>query len=174
MRPTTTYHAILPYIMTVSAVEEYTTEPSLSRTDVVISNCVWAGEDVYGISGMEKSLVCAKVDGSLRLFQRVSFNGYATIGKESLADTLQFQGHIASLTLSGIGTVSGATASSLFETLLHQASYESSGSLNTEDTLLITLDNGLCAQMLLKDDRLSACGVWSCPEFVEAFRNAVR
>ena len=40
-------------------------------------------------------------------------------------------------------------------------------------SLLIELDNGLTVQMSVRDENLSACGTWSCPEFFEAFEEAV-
>ena len=156
-------------------VEEYTTEPSLSDTDIVSSNCVYAGQDVYSIPGLENTFVCSNVDGVLRLFHRVSFNGHSTVGRESLGDTLQLSGHIRSISLSGIGTVTdSATAENLFKTLIQTASYQSSGSINATSVLTITLNEGFSAQMLVADDRLAACGVWSCPEFIEAFQDAVK
>ena len=35
-------------------------------------------------------------------------------------------------------------------------------------------DNGLTVQMAVKDDKLSACGTWSCPEFIDAFTDAMQ
>lgn len=157
----------------VGTVEEYTTEPALSGTDVVLSNLCTPGTEVYAISGMGGTLVAAQVDGVTRAFQRVSFNGSALVGGEGLGDTLQIAGHVTMLELSGVGTVSdAATASTLVDTLLRNASYESSGSVSGNQSLLIALDNGLTIQMAVKNDKLSACGTWSCPEFFDAFAAA--
>ncbi|MCR4883849.1 MAG: hypothetical protein K6A68_09780 [Clostridiales bacterium] len=158
----------------IGKVQEYTTEPSLSDTGIICSNCVNAGDDVYAYNGLSGTFVCAKVNGELRLFQRVSFNGHATIAHESLSDTLQLSGHIVSLSISGIGSVSdSAVAEELFSKLVQNASYESSGSIQTSSVLTINLKEGISAQMLVSDDRLAACGVWSCPEFISAFKSAV-
>lgn len=155
-------------------VEEFTTEPSLSDTGIISSNCVTAGEEIYEFNGMGGTFVCARVNGDMRLFQRVSFNGHATISRESLSDTLHLAGHISSMSLSGVGTVSdSALAENLFSTLTRSASYESSGSIQASSVLTITLKEGISAQMLVSEDRLAACGVWSCPEFIHAFQAAV-
>ena len=71
-----------------------------------------------------------------------------------------------------MGSVSGSECEALFATLLDCASYESSGSVSGKQTLLISLDNGLALQLAVKNDKFSACGTWSCPEFFEAFEDA--
>ena len=155
----------------IATVSEFTTEPSLSGTDVVLSNAATSGTAVYAISGVnENTLVAAKVNARVRLFQRVSFNGNALRGAEQLADTLSLSGRVIAMELSGVGTVTDpAACESLMATLLSCASYESSGSISSKKALLIELDNGLVLQMSVKGDNLAACGIWSCPEFFEAF-----
>ncbi|MBQ8201077.1 MAG: hypothetical protein IJZ74_04840 [Clostridia bacterium] len=155
---------------TVGTIAEFTTEPSLSGTDVVLSNAVAFGQPVYEIRGMADTLVTAEVNGQMRLFQRVSFNGNARRGSESLADTLEVSGRVIAMELSGVGTITDpGVCSRLLETLFDCASYESSGSISSRQSLLIELDSGLVVQMAVKSDRLAACGTWSCPEFFEAF-----
>lgn len=159
----------------LGTVAEYTTEPSLSGTDVILSNVAAQNSDVYAISGMGSTLVAAQVNGEYCVFQRVSFNGFALRGSETLADTLQLAGHITAMELSDVGTIANAaTCESLFATLVSCASYESSGSLSGNQSLLIALDNGLTVQLTVKNDKLAACGTWSCPEFFEAFAAAVQ
>ncbi|MBP3648599.1 MAG: hypothetical protein J6K73_02335 [Clostridia bacterium] len=159
----------------LGTVAEFTTEPSLSGTDVLLSNKVSQGSEVYAISGMGGTLVAAEVDGSYRVFQRVSFNGSALRGSEDLADTLQLGGHIISMALSDVGTVTDKdVCESLFATLIDCASYESSGNVSGKQSLHIELDNGLTVQLTIKNDKLSACGTWSCPEFFEEFEDAIQ
>ncbi len=159
----------------LGTVAEYTTEPALSDSSIILSNCSEAGTEVYGISGMSGTLVAAKVDGVTRLFQRVGFNGTALNGNESLSDTLQIAGHVTAMELSDVGTITdGNTISSLLTTLFSNASYKSSGSVSGSQSLLLTLDNGFTVQLAVKDDRFSACGTWDCPEFFEAFAAAVQ
>ena len=155
----------------VATVSEFTTEPSLSGTDAVLSNAAAYGTAVYALRGVAASTcVAAEVDGHMRLFQRVSFNGNALRGSERLADTLAVSGKAVSLELSGVGTITDpAACDALLSTLLGSASYVSSGSLSSRQALLIELDNGLVLQMAVKGDRFAACGVWSCPEFFEEF-----
>lgn len=157
----------------VASISEFTTEPSLSGTDVVLSNAVTSGSDVYSISGVSSdTLLAAEVDGRMRLFQRVSFNGNALRGSEDLADTLAISGQVAAMELSGVGTVTDpAACEALLSLLLSDASYESSGSVSSKQSLLIDLNNGLVLQLAVKGDKLAACGVWSCPEFFESFED---
>ena len=155
----------------VATVSEFTTEPSLSGTDAVLSNAADSGAKVYAIQGVSSdTLVAAKVNGRMRLFQRVSFNGNALRGKEKLSDTLAVSGQVIGMELSGVGTVTDpAACESLLATLFGNATYESSGSITSKQALLIEMSNGLVLQMAVKGDNLAACGVWSCPEFFEAF-----
>lgn len=157
----------------LGTVAEFTTEPSLSGTDTVLSNTVEFGKEIYAIRGMGDTLIAAEVDGRMRLFQRVSFNGNALRGRESLSDTLQIKGRVIAMELSGVGTITDpAVCEKLLSTLFSCASYESSGSVSSRQSLLMELDNGLVLQMAVKNDSLAACGVWSCPEFFEAFEEA--
>ena len=159
----------------LGTIAEYTTEPALSDVNVILSNCSEAGSEVYEISGMGGTLVAAKVDGTMRAFQRVSFNGTALTSSESLADALQISGHVTAIELSDVGTVTDSdTIASLLSTLFSNASYKSSGSVSGSQSLLFTLDNGFTVQLAVKDDRFSACGSWDCPEFFEAFSAAVQ
>lgn len=155
----------------VASIDEFTTEPSLSGTDVTLSNAAASGAAVYGISGVSAdTLVAAEVNGHMRLFQRVSFNGNALRGKEKLSNTLDIAGRVIAMELSGVGTVTDPdTCAVLFATLTDNASFESRGSISSRQALLIELDNGLVLQMAVKGDSLAACGVWSCPEFFEQF-----
>lgn len=158
----------------LGTVASFTTEPALASTDVLMSNKVSSGTEVFEISGMGGTLVAAQLDGVYRVFQRVSFNGSALQGSEGLADTLQIAGHITMMELSGVGTITDSdTAEQLFSTLLSNATFESNGSVSGTQSLLIELDNGLTIQLLVKNDKLGACGVWSCPEFLDAFAEAV-
>lgn len=158
----------------LGTVSEFTREPSLSDTSAVLSNAAAFGSDVYAISGMGDALVCAEVNGTMRLFQRVSFNGNALRGRETLADTLQLEGRIIAMELSGVGTITDpATCETLLDTLLQNATMKSNGSLSSKQALLLETDTGLVLQMNVRGDSLAACGVWSCPEFFEAFEEAM-
>ena len=154
-------------------IETYTTEPSLSDLRGTVSNIAPSGASAYGIRGMEHTLAAAEVDGQMRLFQRVSFNGTALLGDETLSDALPIAGHIREMTLSGVGSVSDTSAcEKLFQVLLDNAEYDSPSALSDAKTLRIVLDNGLSLQMAYSKEKLSACGTWSCPEFIDAFTDA--
>lgn len=157
----------------LGTIAEFTVSPSLSGNNAILSNVAGIGEAVYGVRGMEDTLVAANVNGTLRVFQRVSFNGNALRGRETLDDTLQVKNHVIAMELSGVGVIDDArTCQQLLDTLFSCASYDSSGSINSKQALLMELDNGLVVQMAVSSDRLAACGVWNCPEFIEAFEDA--
>ena len=71
----------------LGTVNEYNVEPALGSGSIV-SNSASQGETVYEIDGFSGALAAAKVNGSTRVFQRVSYAGTATIGNEGLNDTL--------------------------------------------------------------------------------------
>lgn len=159
----------------LGVVELMTDEPALADANALMSNVAAPGETVYEIHGMGGTLVACKVGDSMKLFQRVSFNGNALIGGERLADTLRIGGHVVRMELEGVGEVTDdAALGSLTDTLLGSAAYENAGQVAGSQTLTITLDNGLQVQLLVKGNRLSACGTWSCPAFFEAFAAAAK
>ena len=155
----------------LGTVNEYNVEPALGSGSIV-SNSASQGETVYEIDGFSGALAAAKVNGSTRVFQRVSYAGTATIGNEGLNDTLCSASQVSWMTLEGVGTVEDADAQALMQTLLDNASYQSTG-MSGSGSLHIGLTNGLTLQLLVGDDTVSACGTWSCPEFFESFHEAI-
>lgn len=160
----------------IGQVSEYTDEPALADPNQIISNAVNQGETVYAVDGMGEALVAASVNGEMRVFQRVSFANNAILGSESLSDTLGISGKVIGMELTDVGTVGNESkAAELADILLSSASFaDTAGSQNGNRSLLIQLSNGLFVQMFVKNDTLSACGSWSCPEFFEAFQAAVQ
>ena len=160
----------------IGQVSEYTDEPALADPNQIVSNAVNQGETVYTVDGMGEALIAASVNGEMRVFQRVSFANNAILGSESLSDTLGISGKVIGMELTDVGTVSNeSTAAELAGILLSSASFtDTAGSQNGNRSLLIQLSNGLFVQMFVKNDTLSACGSWSCPEFFEAFQAAVQ
>ena len=157
----------------MGVVSEFNVEPALGSGGVV-SNAVARGESVNAISGMDGALVAANVNGVLRVFQRVSYAGTAIIGAESLSDTLCAPEEAAWIDISGLGRVEDpSTVRSLMETLLTCADYEST-SLSGSNSMQVGLTNGLTLQLLVGEDTVSACGTWSCPDFFEAYQEAVQ
>lgn len=158
----------------LGTVTQYTTEPALAGSDGVMSNVCPSGTEVYSVKGMNGTFVAANVNGKLRVFQRVSFNGSALVGGDRLSDTLNISGHVVMLELSGVGSISDRNVcNQLISTLLSSATYESNSSVQPSQTLIITLDNGLMLQLDVKNEKFSACGTWSCPDFFEAYQNAM-
>ncbi len=154
-------------------VTTFTSEPALASGGIV-SNKVAEGEQVYAVKGMQGAVVAARVDGQLRAFQRVSFGDHALIGGEGLSSTLQAN-RVVALELTGVGTINNAeTARYLMGVLFDNASFLRAGSSETNTSLLIQLDNGLTLQLAVNGERIMACGTWACPEFFEAFDEALQ
>lgn len=159
----------------LGAVEEYTEEPALSSSGKVISNIASLGTEVYSVSGLFGGLVAAEVNGTISPFQRVSFAGNAIYDGENLQSTLGFSSSdVQSVQLSGVGSISdSAKAQELVSLLLNNASYVSPSLGSGSQILQINLKNGAALQMYADDDVYSACGSWSCPDFSQAFANAL-
>ena len=158
----------------LGTVDTFTSEPALAGKSGICSNVVAQGETVYAVNGMNGAMAAANVNGQMRVFQRVSFGDNALVGKESLADTLKAPNAVA-LELSGVGTVNDAsTAQHLVSILVKNASFLRAGGSETNQSLLIQLQNGIVLQMAVNGERLIACGTWACPEFFEAFQEAMQ
>ena len=158
----------------MGAVDTFTSEPALAGKQGICSNAVSQGESVYAIRGMNGALAAANVNGVLRVFQRVSFGDNALVGGEGLSDTLKAS-QVTALELTGVGTIQDAAkAKALLNTLLADAVYLRAGGGETNRSLLIQLENGLVLQMAVNGERLIACGTWACPEFFDAFQEALQ
>lgn len=158
----------------LGTVDTFTSEPALAGKNGICSNVVAQGETVYAVSGMNGAMAAANVNGQMRVFQRVSFGDNARVGKESLADTLKASNAVA-LELSGVGTVNDpAAAQRLVSILVNNASFLRAGGSETNQALLIQLRNGIVLQMAVNGERLIACGTWACPEFFDAFQEAMQ
>lgn len=158
----------------LGTVDTYTSEPALAGKGGICSNTVNAGETVYAVSGMNGALVAASVNGQMRVFQRVSFGDSALLGGEGLKDTLRAS-RVTALELSGVGTIQdAATAQRLADILMNNASFLRAGGGETNQSLLIQLGSGIVLQMAVNGERVIACGTWACPEFFEAFQEALQ
>lgn len=158
----------------LGTVDTYTSEPALADRNGICSNAVAAGETVYAVSGMDGAMVAANMNGQTRVFQRVSFGDNALMGGESLADTLR-AGSAVALELSGVGTINDeATAQRLVNILTSSASFLRSGGSETNQSLLIQLSSGIVVQLAVNGERVIACGTWACPEFFNAFQEALQ
>ena len=160
----------------LGSVRTHTAEPSLASGEAMaagLSNVAAEGTAIYAVGGLPGSTaVAAEVDGSLRLFQRVSYAGVGP-GGLGLEDTFAVRGQVAELTLSGVGTLSGDAANAAMDVLLDRATLKSADATARRQTLTVTLDSGLMLQLGVSGDTLCGCGGWSCPEFFEAFEAAL-
>ena len=138
----------------------------------IVSNTVLQGETVWQVRGMGQSVVAARIDGSLRVFQRVTANGKGT-APGSLAEAIAQNG-VRELSLSGVGRIrDGQKAQQLLNTLLSSASFQGTGCSKTSQVLHIVFSNGVTLQMYVRDNSLASGGTWSCPAFFEQFSQAI-
>ena len=149
---------------TLGTVTEYNVEPVLSQSGIV-SNAAELGETVYAVKGFKGALAAAKVNGTMRLFQRVSYGGRALNKGENLKSTLCDASQVAAIHYGG-KTVSGAADVKKLMNALFEGDYSDAG-FRSGASLQLELKNGLTLQLLVKDDSVSACGTWSCPDFFE-------
>lgn len=157
----------------LGAVTEFNIEPALG-TSGVISNAIACGETVYAVGSRKGALVAAPVNGTLRVFQRVSYAGTAIIGTETLADTLCAADDAAWIEVEGMGRVDDPAAVLRLMTMLLDLSDYQGTAFSNGSSMQIGLKNGLTLQLMTGEDTISACGIWSCPDFFEAFGQAVR
>jgi hypothetical protein len=153
-------------------VEVFTPEPALDAGGAILSNTAAMEAPVYTVTGMGKgAALAAMVNGSPRLFQRVSFSGNALIGNEDLSDTLP--GNPRTMQLSDVGTVSDVKTIARLMDLLLSSSYEGSQNQSSGQALLLQYENGAVFQLAVSGDTFSACGTWANTDFFLAFRAAV-
>ncbi len=154
-------------------VSVFTSEPALDSGSSTLSNVASQGAAVYRVSGMGNSALAAQVNGTARLFQRVSFAGSALVGGEDLADVLPRGA--AALQLSGVGTVTDSSeVARLMDILYSTAVNTGSSSRETGQALLVQYPSGITLQMAVSADTLYGCGAWSSPEFMEEFKAAAK
>ena len=151
-------------------------QPSLASPKEMaagLSNVAEMGAAIYSINGLAKTTaVAAEVDGSMRVFQRVSYAGKGPAGA-SLEDTFGVRGKVKSVELSGVGELTGDKANEVIAVLLDDAALKSADASARRQTLTVTLENGLKLQLGVSGDTVCGCGGWSCPEFFEAFEAAL-
>lgn len=146
---------------------------SLKEMQAGLSNVVAEGAAVYAVKGLDhQTAVAAEVDGSMRVFQRVSYAGRGPSGA-SLEETFSVRGKVKEMTLSGVGTLSGGKANDVIAVLLDEAVLKSADATARSQTLTVTLDSGLKLQLGVSGDMVCGCGGWSCPAFFEAFEAAL-
>lgn len=153
----------------------HTAEPALADQNAwngLLSNAVAEGGMVYMVQGVSpETAITAEVNGGYVLFQRVSFAGRGT-GGQTLEQVLDVRGNVASLTLSGVGSLyDSGKANAMMSLLLENASFYADNSFQGGQSLDIVLTNGLTLQMQIADGVFTACGAWTCAEFFTQFQS---
>ena len=159
---------------TISVVTDQPSLASAADMKAGLSNVAAQDAAVYEVKGIRSSTaVAAQVGGQIRLFQRVSYAGRGPAGA-SFEDTFGVRGKVKSVAVDGMGEVSGSKANEVIGVLLDRAALKSADGGSARQYLTVTLDNGLKLQLGVSGDTLIGCGAWSCPEFFEAFENALK
>lgn len=157
----------------VSLLSEQPSLASGKELEAGLSNIAAKGTVIYGVKGLSSSTaVAAEVDGSMRVFQRVSYAGKGPAGG-SLENTFSVRGKVRKAELSGVGTITGEKANEVIAVLLDEAVLASADASASGQYLTVTLENGLRLQLGVSGDMLCGCGGWSCPAFFEAFEAAL-
>ena len=159
----------------ITDVTAFSDEPSLMSKVGIVSNVVSVGTTVYAIQNVSNKTLCAaEVDGVMRLFQRISYASMGTMDAEFFEDTLDINGMISALELSGVGLITNEVDANDLIYLLSEYALYMGGELSESDqALTIYLQNGLSLQLLVQDDVFGGCGTWACPEFFEEFNAAL-
>ena len=153
----------------VATVSAQVSDPTLSG-EAVVSKDMPVSTEIYSLSGIsEKSLIVCYGSDGLRLYQRISLAGNGLLGSERFADVMPDASRVTAISLTGQDVIEGDEARRLYGILIRGASPEGNGSITAERVLIITLDNGAAIQLSVKGNRIGGCGVWSCPDFFEAF-----
>ena len=157
----------------LGTVSVFMDEPALDNSRDLLSNIAPMDTAVYAVHGMGRAAVAAQVNGRTRLFQRVSFAGSGLLSGESLKDSLP--SGASALQLSDVGTVTDSAAvKGLMDILYTRAAYQGARGQGGSQALLVQYENGVTLQLAVSGDSLSSLGTWSCPEFFEAFEEALQ
>lgn len=138
--------------------------------NMVISNCIEAGEKIYASKGNGSAWIIAKYQNKNRLFQRVSYNGIARASGESIRDVAPIDDQIISVQLSGHEPITDPSkVNALMTSLGNYAAYDGNSLINSQQYLVLTNSDGWIYVFNIKGNRLSSCGTWTCPEFFEQY-----
>ena len=155
----------------IGKVSLHSSAPENSTTGIS-SNVILEGETVYRIQSMENAAVAARVNGDMRVFQRVSFNGK---GIPDSISALVGNTSVTEITLSGVGRVTDSgTIKRLMQVLTRRSAYLSGSCSATTQGLYISYSNGVTLQLYVSGSTVMSCGAWSCGEFIEELRQAAR
>jgi len=141
----------------------------------VYSNVVHDGEIVYSVGSFStRTMVTARVNGAMRVFQRVSYGGKALLGEEAFRGTIAVSNYVGALELSGVGALTVESnpeaVNSLMDILYNKPVPSPEGAAGPgNQSLKLHLNGGLTLQLLVSGDLIEACGTWYCPEFFSEF-----
>lgn len=126
------------------------------------------GTEIHSLDGMNGAFVAAEYGEGVCVFQRISLEQHGLLNDEKIQDILPNLSHAVSLELAGKGTITNPDdIRNLMALLCDNATAESNNPLNTGEYMILHLDNGLMYQFTLNQQRISFCGTWLCPEFME-------
>ena len=155
----------------VGQVSRHSSSPQ-NDSSGISSNTILEGETVYRVQSMDGAAVAARVNGDIRVFQRVSVNGK---GIPETVSAILGNGSVTEISLSGAGRVNDAgTIRRLMQILTRRSTFLSGSCSATSQGLYISFDNGITLQFYVSGSTVMSCGAWSCGEFMEELRQAAR
>lgn len=155
----------------IGQVSRHSSSPQ-SDSSGISSNTILEGETVYRVQSLDGAAVAARVNGDLRVFQRVSVNGK---GIPEAMSALLGNASVSEISLSGAGRVNDSgTIRRLLQILTRRSTFLSGSCSATSQGLYITFDNGVTLQFYVSGSTVMSCGAWSCGEFMEELRQAAR
>ena len=155
----------------VGQVSLHSSNPGTSASGIS-SNIVLEGETVYRVQSMDSAAVAARVNGDIRVFQRVSVNGG---GIPDSISALIGNASVTEIALSGVGRVTDAgTIRRLMQILTRRSAFLSGSCSATSQGLYISFSNDITLQMYVSGSTVMSCGAWSCGEFLDELRQAAR
>ena len=153
----------------LGSVALWTETPSVALSSgESVSNLLPVGARIHALSGLPRTTaVAAELDGSWRLFRRVSYAG--VFGARSLEECLAIRGQVAQIDWQGRGTLTGAAAEGALSRLLDTATLVAKEAEPGETAVDFILSSGVTLRWSADGDTLIGCGAWAAPEFAAAF-----
>lgn len=145
---------------------------TLSNRNTSGSTFLNPGTEVYYLDGMNHAFVAAEYHGNMCVFQCTSLAPNVLLKNELIKSIIPDVSHVISLEIPEKGRITDIKSiPKLISILADNAIPESSNSLNSGEYMILNLDNGLQYQLMFNQQRISFCGTWLCPEFIEELDN---
>lgn len=152
----------------IGDVNEYSGSPELAEMSGISSNAVDCGTAIYAVIGMEDSFVLVPYENGCTVYQRTSYGRRNASSDLNDSGLTELCGHITAISADGKYTEIDQEENVLLSSmLLSETEFISSEHMDLGHVLDIYLDNGLYYRLSFGDLRMSGCGTWSNPGFLD-------